>query len=71
MDTNEAASWVAAENRAKSSEETKRKLKGIKWTTRSYKVPVCPKCGTPMDHELDIAARASWKWTCRKCIYTI
>lgn len=67
MDTNESASWLQAERRDASNKKTKRKLKGVKWTTITIKVPLCPKCNAPMQHELDVDCRALWKWFCRKC----
>lgn len=71
MDTNEAGSWIRAERLEKSRKTTKKKLKSVKWTTVSIKVPICPKCNNPMQHELDSAARELWKWVCSKCGTTI
>ncbi len=68
---NEMRAWVGAERQEKADKETESKLKGVKWTTVSIKVPVCSKCGSPMRHELDIAARALWKWVCTNCRHTI
>ena len=67
MDANESMSWIQAERREASDKETKRKLKEVKWTTITIKVPLCPKCNTPMQHELDVDCRTLWKWICRKC----
>lgn len=71
MDTNEARSWRYAEQAESSNKATKKKLKKVKWTTVSIKVPICPKCSTPMMHELDPNARQLWKWLCEKCRHTI
>jgi transposase-like protein len=71
MDTDEARSWVEAERQDKFDKVTKKKLENIKWVKVSMKVPVCPECGTPMDHELDTYARESWKWVCSNCRHTI
>ena len=71
MNSNEAASWVQAERNDRSNRETKKRLKGIKWTTITIKVPVCPKCNNPMQHELDPSSRLLWKWVCSKCRYSI
>ena len=67
MDTNEAASWVHAEEMGASQRKTIKKLKKVRWTTVSIKVPICPKCNNPMEHELDPSARELWKWICPKC----
>lgn len=71
MDTNEAASWLRAERLEESRKQTRRKLKNIKWTTMTIKVPLCPECNNPMQHELDAANRMLWKWICPKCRNTI
>jgi ribosomal protein S27AE len=71
MDTNEAASWVHAERLERSRKKTKEKLKNVKWTTISIKVPICPKCNNSMRQELDSSARELWKWVCSKCGNTI
>ena len=68
MDTNESASWIQAEKKEASN---KKKLKGVKWVTIPSKVPLCPKCNTPMQHELDVDCRTLWKWICRKCNNTL
>lgn len=71
MDTDECRSWRIAEEKERSNKDTKRKLKNVKWTTVSIKVPVCPKCKTAMKHELDTEMRELWKWYCPKCRFTI
>ena len=71
MDTDEARSWSAAERHDKSNKATEKKLKNVKWTTVLIEVPICPKCKTPMNHELDAYARNMWKWTCSSCRHTI
>jgi len=71
MDANENAAWIEAEMNEDSNKETKRKLKNVKWTTVSIKVPMCPKCRSAMEHELDPHARTLWKWKCPQCTYTI
>lgn len=68
---NEMRAWVEAERQEKADKETKSKLRGVKWVTTSVKVPVCPKCGSLMEHELNISARALWKWICTNCKHTI
>lgn len=71
MDSNETVSWLRADRLEESKKQTKRKLKGIKWITITIKVPICPKCNNPMQHELDSDARLLWKWVCPKCRHLI
>lgn len=71
MDTDEARSWREAEEHDESNKSTEKKLKNVEWTTVLIEVPICPKCKTPMDHELDAYARESWKWICSNCRHTI
>lgn len=72
MDTDETGSWIRAERLEKLRKETRKRLiKNIKWTTVSAKVPICPRCNSPMEHELDPNARKLWEWVCSKCGITI
>lgn len=82
MDTNKAAFRIRAEELERSK---KAKLKNIKWTTILVKVPICPKCNNPMQHELDPSMRKLQKleyanlkfsnlkilWVCSRCRTTI
>jgi transposase-like protein len=42
-----------------------------KWRTIKIKVPVCPLCGSNMEHECAIQSQDIWKYRCtnKNCTY--